>query len=107
SGVNVPEVSVVEDIVNLPAQLNLAFLTQLDVLENCQIIIEYRRHANAITRAVADLSERCRTGKTTGVDDEGKASRIRAADSFHRIADYVWTRVDLTTGKVRNHRAHR
>jgi hypothetical protein len=38
--INVPEIRAIENVVDLPPQLNLALLTQLDVLEHRDVIIE-------------------------------------------------------------------
>ena len=63
--VDIPEVGVVEDVVDLPPQLNLALLAKLNVLEECQIVVEDRRHAHVVSRRIADLAQSRGRAKTT------------------------------------------
>ena len=46
----------VEDVVNLPTQLEVAFLVDPDVLEEREIVVEDAGHANGISRQVSYLT---------------------------------------------------
>ena len=46
----------VEDVVDLPTKLNCMLFTNLDVLEERQIVVEDRRHSHCVAWHVADLS---------------------------------------------------
>jgi hypothetical protein len=66
--VHIPEVCTIENVVHLPAQLNLALLTNGDVLEERQVIIEDRGQAQIISRRVTNLSEGSGKGKAARID---------------------------------------
>ena len=90
----------IEDIVDLPSQLNCMLLTNLDVLEERQVVVEDARHTHIVPWLISDLSESGRLGETCNIKRSGSARRIRAEITLHRITHHVHTRVIATTGKV-------
>ena len=48
----------VEDVVDLPAELEVALLVDLNVLEECKVVVEDVGHSNCISRQVPDLARR-------------------------------------------------
>src|SRR5437016_8112918 len=94
TSVDVPEIRVVEYIVNFPAQLDLAPLTQGNVFEERQVIVEDRRHPNEIPAHVADVSQPRWIRKAADINHVGHSRRICARNSFHRIAGYLGSGID-------------
>ncbi len=91
----------VENVVDLPTQLQRTILTaHRNVLEQRHVVVEDRRHAQRVSRRVADVAQTRRPRKTIHVDDVRRSRRIGAADVSHRIANRVSTRVVLAAGDV-------
>src|SRR5262249_24545834 len=73
AGIDVAEIRVVENIVDLPAELQRALLAELEILEEREIVVEDRRHPHRVARHVADLSRRKRFRKTRDVESSRRA----------------------------------
>ena len=99
--IDVSEICVIEDVVNLPTQLQRACLTHRNVLEERDVVVEDRRHAQRIARHVADVPQLSRPRKATDVDYVRRSGRVGATDVAHRIADRIRSRIDLAAGDIR------
>src|SRR6185295_13640985 len=68
--------------------------------------LEDRRHAHSVSRAVANFAKARGVRVAARVDNKSQVGWIGAANAGHRITDDVRAGIDLTTGKVGNHRAN-
>ena len=91
----------VEDIVNLPAQLNFTLFAEPDVLEKSYVIIEDRGKAKGVSRHVADL-ETARLAKAGRIDRKGQSGRVFRTNQLVWITEHDRTGIYFTTAKVRN-----
>ena len=94
TSVDVPEIRVIEYIVYFPTQLDLAPLTQANVFEERQIIVEDRGHPNEIPAHVADVSQAGWVGEAADINHVGHSRRICARNSLHWIAGYLGSCID-------------
>ena len=90
----------VENIVDLPTELERVLFPDGNVLEECQVVIENRGHTQRVSRRVAYVSQTSGSGKTVDVDYIRSTSWIRTTDISHRITNGIWSRVVLATGDV-------
>jgi len=90
----------IEDIIDLPSKLNLAFLTQAYVLKECQIRIEDRGQPKLIALQAADTPRNTRFGEASGIDRIGQSGIVRGADPCIRVAQQNRSRVDIAARKV-------
>ncbi len=63
----------IENIIDLPTQLQRSFFVELDVLEEREIVVEDRRQAHSVARHVADLARRERLRETVDVESARRA----------------------------------
>src|SRR5260370_3483071 len=98
--VKVTEIRMIEDIIDLPSKLNLAFLTQAYVLKECQIRIEDRGQPKLIALQAADTPRNTRFGEASGIDRIGQSGIVRGADPCIRVAQQNRSRVAIAARKV-------
>src|SRR6185503_11259393 len=67
SRVDITEIRVIENVVDLPAQLQRASLAEFEILKERKIVVKDRRHAHRVAWHVADLPRRKRLRETTDV----------------------------------------
>ena len=63
----------VENVVDLPAQLQRTFLAELEILEEREIVVEDRRHSHRVAWHVADLSRSSRLRKTSNIESSRRS----------------------------------
>ena len=73
-GVNVAEICVVENIVDLPPELERVLLSEWNVLEECQIVVEDAWHSHIVARLISDLPRFERLRKTSNIERARRAS---------------------------------
>ena len=57
----------VENIVDLPPELERVLFSEWNVLEECQVVVEDAGHSHVVPRLISDLTSRERLGKTTDI----------------------------------------
>src|SRR5262245_45055674 len=92
----------VEDIIDLPSQLNLALLSDLYVLKDRDVVIEDRRQSNQIARQIPNVSLCCRLAKAGRVHCIGQPGDVRCADGRVGIAEHHGPRVYVATSEIRD-----
>lgn len=97
--VNVGEIRVVEDIVDLPPQLNLTLLSEADILEKRYIVIKDRRKTKQVSLQGAD-SVSTGFGKACRIDRKCQSRGIGRTNQLVWITKKNRTRIYLTTCEV-------
>ena len=90
----------IEDIINLPSQLNLAALAELHVLEDRDVIVKGRWLADKVSREVADVTLGQRFAEARRIDREFQTGDVGSAYLFVRIAKQDRTRGSITSSEI-------